>query len=99
MPVEIIPDGDDSGPERLVDRCADAAFRAVSTLAQAEGRAVQSCFIALTLVPDESDPIDATVAGTGFEDGADVFASMVAHTVSAGKELGLTVLVAPLGQG
>jgi hypothetical protein len=90
---------DGSPPESLVDRAADAAFNAAVELAQSEGREMISIFITLRLKPDGSGGEDTTVAGMGFEDGKDVFATLLSEAISTGRELGLTVVVAPLGKG
>jgi hypothetical protein len=99
MPVTIRDNDDGRPPESLVDRAADSAFNHIEEFLVAEGRQPKSVFIILRLEPDGSGEVDSTVASRGLEDAKDTFATLLSFTIQTGEELGLKILVAPMGKG
>lgn len=92
-----------SEPRNLIEQAADNAFDAIrDTLADAGATAVRMLVLIDADGIDTSDGSkDSVTAASGNEvlTGRDVLAMLIEHAVESGKELGVDVMVAPMGRG
>jgi hypothetical protein len=94
------PLGEANEPRNVIERAADAAMNAATNVIEEAGGEIKTIWIVIQAPGvDGPDGRDVVAAGTGFEGGSELFATLIAEAVSVGRQLGLTVLVAPLRRG
>jgi hypothetical protein len=93
-------------PRTLLDRAAQAAMEAARETLAREGATLDQLFITLNASGQPGGEPNATSAADGEalpEDFGErsqmILAFLVGHAVEVGKQIGVTVLVAPIGHG
>jgi hypothetical protein len=98
MPDDSPIIGPSETPRTLVEHAASDAMEAVKARLEIDGAHVEKMMV-LIVAGKTGEVWDAVAAGEGIEDGGDLFAMLISEAIGVGRQLGLKVIVAPLGQG
>jgi hypothetical protein len=85
--------GPSDEPRIAVERAADAAMRAAAVSLKAEGARLTKLFVCLVAEDVPAGELDATVAGHGYEDAAELISELVGHLSGASRAAGLQLQV------
>jgi hypothetical protein len=85
-------------PLSIVERLAQVAADEIEKRAKLWEVEVKHLIVMLRIAGQPQGEEDTTSAGFNVEDASDAFATALAHVVQAGKEMGLTVKVVPIGK-
>jgi hypothetical protein len=87
--------GEREHPRQTVERAAAAAIEGAENFLLNRGAQLDKLVVLVWAsgVPDGEQ--DASVAGCGFEDGADLLSDMLGHVQSLAKQLGVEMQVIP----
>lgn len=90
--------GPSEDPRTVVEHAASAAIEAAKSYLEIEGATIEKMMV--VLVAEKTGEVwDAVLAGEGFDDAKDLFATLISETVQVGRQLGVRVMVGGVNQG
>ena len=90
--------GPSPDPRTLVEYAAADSIEAAKARLELEGASIEKMMV-LIVAEHTGEVWDSVLAGEGFDDAKDLFATLVSEAVSVGRQLGLRVMIGGLNQG
>ena len=86
-------------PRNRIEDVADFGMDAIAQLLETRGLELRYALVLVVADGTEEGERDAVTAGYGFEDAGEMLAYVFGHFQSTAEQLGMKVMIAPLGEG